>query len=1179
MKTKKILRMLLALCLLPALLPTAVFATGTEKAIQPEDNVGAALSLAPCLSQSAPAAQTDLPEEPAPVSRESEHATGLLPSGDFDLHFAWEERPGLRLRSSPLPASYGFTVDGEGADMRLSVINQSSVKNQQQVGICWAFQANGAMEAYLLKNGLDGAPVSPDIDFSEMHEVYSLRWCGLSEDDLANPFEGVSNKTFDGAYKHSWAGYAMRGTGLSGMVLEEDDPLGDLGYPDQPYRDLSITKKLGEKRFCSVQNLRFLTKDINAWDDGVWEHYVTPIKRGLMSAGAVLSGMHMNQSPELYNAQTGAYYYPSGGSEDHGVLIVGWDDDYSKENFSQTPPGDGAWLVKNSWGDGWGIPNGDGTRTGYFWVSFYDVNLLKTTYCIDGVTAFDPNLVFYDNAKCVYGPAADNFTTIACLENPPSEIYSVYPKEGEGVQLIESVRIALDSNATFDLYVNTDYSPKQPSEIDTADFTFVERMTTEAPGFFTIPLENPILFDGDFLGVYIKLIPTEEAPEPHIFVDYLQYPGFHDGEARTPPTFAYEGKTCEYTYMREQNNDGSYGEWRSKFVNPDPPKHLAADEDTLLPCVKMLAGKLDITSDGLTLAPGMSRTVEAARGGVFKDKALTWTVSGNASADTVINAGGALTVGTDETADSLTVTASADIGGTVYSDACEVAVSHDALVITDGDGAVVSSAELPRAKAGQADIALTVTNHGADTAEGVTVSLSDGSVLTLSETDLGDLQPGESAGFTVSTSDAAEPGSYSETVTVSDVSGATAEAEITAPVCVELTLEGDGRIHAITGQAGLYLPGETAGVSAAARLRLFYTWAVNGENLPPDPDSDPRVGSIRYTIPAEDVTLTAKTVYLGFESREVAVTAGTTVSLASGWKDWDENFVTDYEGIYSSCIWFKDKNGEWSDDASIENWVTYDQERGLLTVSSDIPSDIEALALEVSAAYDSDLGDDCDVTLIRPSAYDDGDYEPETVTPASPKPEETQPKNPFVDVCEEEYFYDPVLWAIENGITTGVDAAHFDPKAPCTRAEIITFLWRAAGKPEPTTGSNPFRDLDESAYYCKAVLWAAENGITEGVGEGRFDPGGTVSRSQSVTFLYRALGGKAAADIPFSDVPGNAYYAAAVAWAAEHGITLGTSEDTFSPDDDCLRCQIVTFLFRAYADEAEGLSALLDDDR
>ncbi len=171
---------------------------------------------------------------------------------------------------------------------------------------------------------------------------------------------------------------------------------------------------------------------------------------------------------------------------------------------------------------------------------------------------------------------------------------------------------------------------------------------------------------------------------------------------------------------------------------------------------------------------------------------------------------------------------------------------------------------------------------------------------------------------------------------------------------------------------------------------------------------------------------------------------------------------------------------------------------------------------------------------------------------------------PFTDVLPGTYYYEAVKWAYLRGVTQGVGPNTFGPMLSCTRAQMVTFLWRAAGCPEPKAAASPFDDLDTNAYYYKAVLWAYENGITTGMSKTKFAPDGIVNRVQCVTFLFRALGGEAAASIPFSDVPGSAYYAAAVSWAAANGITLGTSEDTFSPDDDCLRAQIVTFLYRAY---------------
>ena len=176
---------------------------------------------------------------------------------------------------------------------------------------------------------------------------------------------------------------------------------------------------------------------------------------------------------------------------------------------------------------------------------------------------------------------------------------------------------------------------------------------------------------------------------------------------------------------------------------------------------------------------------------------------------------------------------------------------------------------------------------------------------------------------------------------------------------------------------------------------------------------------------------------------------------------------------------------------------------------------------------------------------------------------EEAPIQSFADVSTDAYYYEAVKWAAKNGITGGVGNGLFAPDAPCTRAQIVTFLWRAAGSPEPKNASS-FSDVPASAYYARSVAWAVENGITTGTGNGRFSPDATCTRAQSVTFLYRALSARAEGTAEFRDVPKNAYYADAVAWAAANGITTGIGGGLFGPDNDCTRAQIVTFLFRTY---------------
>ena len=169
----------------------------------------------------------------------------------------------------------------------------------------------------------------------------------------------------------------------------------------------------------------------------------------------------------------------------------------------------------------------------------------------------------------------------------------------------------------------------------------------------------------------------------------------------------------------------------------------------------------------------------------------------------------------------------------------------------------------------------------------------------------------------------------------------------------------------------------------------------------------------------------------------------------------------------------------------------------------------------------------------------------------------------FADVPANSYYADAVLWAAKNGITGGIGNGLFGPNQPCTRAQIVTFLWRAAGSPEPKAMSS-FADVSTDAYYAKAVAWAVENGITTGTGDGKFSPDATCTRAQSVTFLFRAIGKLVDSKAEFSDVLTDSYYANAVAWAVENGVTNGIGDGLFGPDNSCTRAQIVTFLFRAY---------------
>lgn len=274
--------------------------------------------------------------------------------------------------------------------------------------------------------------------------------------------------------------------------------------------------------------------------------------------------------------------------------------------------------------------------------------------------------------------------------------------------------------------------------------------------------------------------------------------------------------------------------------------------------------------------------------------------------------------------------------------------------------------------------------------------------------------------------------------------------------------------------------------------------------------------------------------------------------------------------------------------ASMEN-VTADGALITLTFTASESADADTYPISITASGVSNqegetitiTTSDAEVTLSeeeRPSSRPVKPDKPEKDEPVDDEPviEQPQEEQPvkffFVDVPETAYYYQPALWTAEEGITAGTAPGIFSPEVPCNRAQALTFLWRAYGSPEPALVENPFADVSSDAYYSKAVLWAVEQGITTGTTETTFSPNATVTRAQIAAFLYRSVqatgGGFQGAwmfRIPFTDLPEWAFEA--IAWCYMKGITTGTSETTFSPDQPCTRGQIVTFLYRAFAEQ------------
>ena len=176
--------------------------------------------------------------------------------------------------------------------------------------------------------------------------------------------------------------------------------------------------------------------------------------------------------------------------------------------------------------------------------------------------------------------------------------------------------------------------------------------------------------------------------------------------------------------------------------------------------------------------------------------------------------------------------------------------------------------------------------------------------------------------------------------------------------------------------------------------------------------------------------------------------------------------------------------------------------------------------------------------------------------------------NPFTDVKDGAFYYKPVQWAVVNGITAGTSKTTFSPDSNCTRGQVVTFLWRAAGSPQPTMTSHSFTDVSENAFYYKAMLWAVESGITTGTSRTTFSPNADCTRGQLATFLWRAQGkpGIESQENPFQDITASSFYYTAILWAVENNITNGVGAGKFAPDANCTRGQVVTFLYRTYTE-------------
>lgn len=341
----------------------------------------------------------------------------------------------------------------------------------------------------------------------------------------------------------------------------------------------------------------------------------------------------------------------------------------------------------------------------------------------------------------------------------------------------------------------------------------------------------------------------------------------------------------------------------------------------------------------------------------------------------------------------------------------------------------------------------------------------------------------------------------------------------------------NGSYDAQNSGAGSYAAGSVVTVRAGSRSGYTFNGWTSGSNVVFD---DPNAAETTFTMQDGSVTVTANW------SRDGG-------SSSSGRDDSDPSYA----------VGIPDKTENGSVSVSPKNASQGD--RVTVTVKPDEGYELDSLKVLDKNGKELALTDKGDgrFTFIMPAGR---------VEVKATFTEEVK-ISPFRDVPTDAYYYEAVKWAQKKGITGGIGDGLFGPNQPCTRAQIVTFLWRAAGSPEPEGTAAGMTDVAAGSYYEKAVAWAIENGITTGAADGRFAPDATCTRAQGMTFLFRASKASADGAPAFSDVAADAYYAEAVKWATDNGITNGTTSSTFSPGSGCTRAQIVTFLWRLYAEK------------
>ena len=818
-----------------------------------------------------------------------------------------------------LPSWYGY-LRGGGPGQIVSVRGQSSVKNQNENGLCWDFTAMAVAEAVYIRS-CDTEPLEPD--FSERHLAYSASKYGASpvtgqswaED---NEIEGSDRRPSGGGYYHAFASYLMRGTALSGLLEEAADPIGDSSL--LVYRPVELSREKGAARKYTVKDLPCLT-------DGKYDVYpgersaedMARIKRGVMDCGAVgVCMMAKFDRKQYYNADTGAMYYSAAprynrekairyGSGYHAVTVVGWDDDYPAGNFKTPPPGDGAWLIKNSWGTDWGTSDENGNKLGYYWESYYDTHVAEKAFTMEGIVPYHDNEVVYEYEYNTRSSRALREYTDYVL------IYDRTEEAGPG--FASAVKLYLDSeNTRFDVDVADLGSAAPDGSRDIGELPFrraASNVSKTYSGWYTVDLTEPMALTGRYFAVRVR---------------------FRSGESARGVVAAANGSE---PLLADR--------YHSCFVSDDGKDYYALAD--LMggsafpqPCIKAVVTEPRLVCDGpLTAGPGGQRRFAVDLAGLGSGGAR-WSVRNAAGGEpsSAIDGDGLLTVsGEDIGSGPLTVSAEVSVPGagqdvTVSE---QVLLTGAALVVSDGknirygagdEAYVFPMVDAKRLDAGGKEppaLTLRLSNDSDspleaelaytgsyflrfDTESPVRVPAHGSRTVTVVPG--GPYEDGASAG----NGDLVPGTDYRDTLTVS-VSGRIQDSlELRLPVGFRLTMAG-GKVGRVgTDVSGVYAEGAKIAVSAVPRGDAqFYQWQAkrpNGETLdlsaflgPAVTTGDQRDAAALLTMPGEDIVLSAGYARLWLKGPKTLTRGGSGVYTAR-WYDPDTNYFIPEEALPDS---------------------------------------------------------------------------------------------------------------------------------------------------------------------------------------------------------------------------------------------------------------------------------------